>query len=178
MTTSVSVDKYLSVLADRYAPYYDVSWNEELAGRRFDLVARFKLRSERYFAVKTLTLYAYENRETALVQVVRRIDGPAVAEFTNYLKRAVSLLVQPNEEHMSTMLTGVLVAEEEVTAEARSLVERFRYSKSFKWLLEGWCDVRLLAVDLASGQVYSNKAGRAVREAYRVPAEKEGEDAS
>lgn len=163
--------EYLAALAERLRRYFDVTWNEELSGRRYDLVARFKVRNEKYFFVKDLTLYAYENHEIVLVEGDGRIDKAEAEGFAERLKDLVPLLVKPSEEHMSTTLTGVMVAEEGITAEARSFVQSFRHSRSFKWLLEGWCDIRLLAVDLAAGQVYCNKAARAVQEAYRVPEE-------
>ncbi|MDI3522733.1 MAG: hypothetical protein PWR31_401 [Bacillota bacterium] len=163
--------EYIDVLAKRLSRYYDLAWDEEVAGRRLDLVARFKVRNEKYFFVKSLTLFAYENHDIVLVEGGEKLDRAEAEGFGAYLKTLVPLLVEPSEEHMSTTLTGVLVAEEGVTEEARTFVEGFRHSRSFKWLLEGWCDVRLLAVDLAAGRVYSNKAARAVREAYRVPAE-------
>jgi len=158
--------------------YFDISRNEEIAGRTLDLVGRFKMRSEKYFFVKSLTLFAYENREIVLVEGDKEIDRSKAEEFANYLKDLIPLLVKPSEEHMSTTLTGVLVAEGGVAPEAQVWIERFRHSQNFKWLLHGWCDVRLLAVDLASGQVYSNKAGRAVKEAYRVPEKEGGKEAA
>ncbi|HHY93336.1 MAG TPA: hypothetical protein GX511_08345 [Firmicutes bacterium] len=173
---ATSRQEYLNTLAQRLSRYFDVSWNQEIEGQRFDLVARFKVRNEKYFFVKSLTLFAYENQEIVLVGGDRRIDKAEAEGFAQRIKDLIPLLVKPSEEHMSTTLTGVLVGEEGVAAEARTLVEGFRHSRNFKWLLEGWCDVRLLAVDLASGQVYSNKAGRAVREAYRVPDGKEGKE--
>ncbi|MDI3538830.1 MAG: hypothetical protein PWP12_1023 [Bacillota bacterium] len=176
METTLS--EYLETLAGRLSPYFDVFRNEEVAGRRLDLVGRFKMRSEKYFFVKSLTLFAYENREIVLVEGDKEINRSKAEEFAGYLKDLIPLLIKPSEEHMSTMLTGVLVAEEGVTPEAQVWIGRFRHSQNFKWLLHGWCDVRLLAVDLASGQVYSNKAGRAVKEAYRVLKEKGGKEAA
>jgi len=167
---------YLECLAGRLSRYFDVSRNEEVAGRKLDLVGRFKVRSEKYFFVKSLTLFAYENQEIVLVEGDKKIDRSKAEEFGKYLKDLIPLLVKPSEEHMSTTLTGVLVAEKGVAPEAQVWVEHFRHSQNFKWLLHGWCDVRLLAVDLASGQVYSNKAGRAVKEAYRVLGKEGGKE--
>lgn len=171
-----TITEYLDTLAGRLSGYFDVSRDEEVAGRRLDLVGRFKVRSEKYFLVKSLTLFAYENQEIVLVEGDKKIDRSKAEEFADYLKDLVPLLVKPSEEHMSTTLTGVLVAEEGVAPGAQDWIERFRHSQNFKWLLHGWCDVRLLAVDLASGRVYSNKAGRAVREAYRVPGKEGGKE--
>lgn len=168
-----SWDNYLDVISKRLAPYFDLSKDEKVAGKDLDLVARFNMRNEKYFFLKKITLYAYENHETVLVRREDRITKDTAEKFCVYLKKAVTELVTPDEEHMSSLITGVLVATDGITSEAQKIIESFRYSCNFKFLLQGWCDVRLLAVDLTTAEVYSNKTGRSVREAYRVPKGKE-----
>ena len=167
---------YLEAISDRLAPNYDLSANETVAGQMVDLVARFKMRSEKYFLLKKITLYAYENHETVLIQVRERITPYLARQYCGFLQQAVLELVNPDDEHMYSLVTGVLVARRGIASEARSIIERFSYSRNFKFLLQGWCEVRLLAVDLAANEVYSNKAGRAVCEAYRVPEKKGGKE--
>lgn len=174
----LSGNEYLEVITKRLAPYFDLAPKEPVAGQTMDLVARFNMRNEKYFFLKKITLYAYENHETVLVRCQDRITPQVAEEFCAYLKRAVAELVNPSEEHMSSIVTGVLVAAAGVTPEARRIIERFRYSRNFCFLIQGWCEVRLLAVDLAANEVYSNKAGRSVRKAYRVPEGKEAEGES
>ncbi|HKM39535.1 MAG TPA: hypothetical protein VJ036_04630 [bacterium] len=158
---------YLKTISKRLEANYDLFPAERIAGKTMDLVARFNMRNEKFFLLKKITLYAYENHETVLMKRVDWISAEVVEEFCRYLKAAMSELVDPSEEHMSSIVTGVLVATEGVVLKARPLIKQFRYSRNFKLLLQGWCDLRLLAVDLAANEVYSNKAGRSVREAYR-----------
>ena len=60
--------EYLQTIAERLEPYFDLFWGERVAGKSMDLVAKFKMRNEKYFFSKRITLYAYENHETVLVQ--------------------------------------------------------------------------------------------------------------
>lgn len=168
-----TVDKYLEVIEARLEPYFDLSGGEIVAGRSMDLVAKFKMRNEKYFFTKKITLYAYENHETILLQRFDSITPAGAQDFCAYLKEAVGELIIPSDEHMSSALTGVLVAGGGVDAEVRRIVEGFRYSRSFKFFLQGWCEIRLLAVDLPAARVYSNRAGRPLREAYWVPGGRE-----
>lgn len=166
-------DNYLEVITKRLMPYFDLSKDEKVAGKQMNLVARFNMRNEKYFFIKNITLFAYENHETVLVRRESELTEETAKEFCTYLKKAVTELVNPNDEHMSSVVTGILVATEGITPKARKVIESFHYSRNFKFLLQGWCDVRLLAVDLTTCEVYSNRAGRPVREAYRVPKGKE-----
>ena len=170
------LDNYLQVLTKRLAPYYDVYRDETAAGEKWDLVARFKMRNEKYFLLKQVTLFAYENHEIVLVRGADRVTAEAAEQFCAYLQKAVGELVHPSDEHMSTVVTGVLVATGGITPKGRKIIESFCHSRNFKFLLQGWCDVRLLAVDLTADEVYTNKAGRAVREAYGIPQRKGAEE--
>ena len=165
--------KYLQTIGERLEPYFDLSWGETVAGRSMDLVARFKMRNEKYFFTRKITLYAYENHEIVLVQGQQLLTPRGVQDFCAYLKEAIEELIVPSDEHMSSALTGVLVAAEGIVPEACPRVEKFRYSRNFKFFLQGWCEVRFLAVDLAAARVYTNRAGRPLREAYRVPGGRE-----
>ena len=78
-------------------------------------------------------------------------------------------MIVPSDEHMSSTLTGVLLVGGGVDDQVKRLVENFRYSRSFRFFLQGWCELRLLLVDLTTAELYTNKAGRSLREAYRVP---------
>ncbi|NLG87272.1 MAG: hypothetical protein GX489_08655 [Firmicutes bacterium] len=171
----ITLDNYLNVITQRLAPYYDVFQDEMVAGEKWDLLARFKMRSEKYFFLKEIKLFAYENHEIVLVRGIDQVTAQTAEHFAACLKKVVADLVQPSDEHMSTVLTGILVATGGITPQGRQTIERFRYSRNFSFLLRGWCDVRLLAVDLTAHEVYSNKAGRAVREAYCIAEGKEGQ---
>ncbi|MGI6603728.1 MAG: hypothetical protein ACOX2S_01385 [bacterium] len=170
----ITLDEYIQNLVHRFSRFYDVTLNEEMAGQHYDLTARFKARNEKYILLREFTLFAYENCEIVLLKAFPEVTAAAVAEFSARLKDLVPVLVQPSEEHMSTVLTGVMVAQGGVIGNAAALVQRFCYSRNFRFLLQGWCDVRLLAVDLAANQVYSNKAGRVVQQVYHMQARKEG----
>ncbi|MGI6129727.1 MAG: hypothetical protein ACOYEO_06510 [bacterium] len=165
-------DNYLDVLLRRLAPYYDVYKNETIAGKNLDLFARFKMRNEKYFFTKSVTLFAYENHELVLIKKIKEVTLAEAEQFCAYIEKAVAELAQPGDEHMSTVVTGVLVATDNITPEGRRIIERFRYARSFKFLLQGWCQARLLAVDLTAHEVYTNKSGRAVKEAYCPPVRK------
>jgi len=161
--------EYLQTIAERLEPYFDLFWGERVAGKSMDLVAKFKMRNEKYFFSKRITLYAYENHETVLVQRTGEITPAKVRDFCAFLQEAIEELIVPSDEHMSSTLTGVLLVGGGVDDQVKRLVENFRYSRSFRFFLQGWCELRLLLVDLTTAELYTNKAGRSLREAYRVP---------
>jgi hypothetical protein len=83
-----------------------------------------------------------------------------VRDFTAFLINAANELVKPHEEHMSSIVSGILVSEQGFEPEAIRIGTGFKYERSFWFGLRGWCSVRLLLVDLSSGPVKSTPAVR------------------
>lgn len=160
-------DEYLALLIARLAASYDVEASKWLGGLRFPLYARSHVVAGKYILHRSIT---YERMEINEHVFVRVLPGPAtpanVSSFVEDLKSLIGQLVQPSYEHMSSALTGVLVAEQGFTPEAAQKVARTNYTKHF-WLgLRGWCFFRLLGIDLATGKVAANRRGKEVMNAY------------
>lgn len=170
---SEMMQQYLEDLIARYEVYHDVERTRVVAGWPLEVYAVSKVRNEKYLASRSVTIYAYEIYTHGLVTAEERVvDETIVRQFCQSLRNAVSELVSPHDEHMCTYLDGVLVTPFGFTPEAIRYGQRFRHGKMFKLGLAGFCDVRLLLVDLALGQVYANRLGREVRKHYlpqRVP---------
>ncbi|MGI6143934.1 MAG: hypothetical protein ACOYEK_08790 [bacterium] len=159
---------YLVTLAERYSAYYDVEREKVVGGRRLAIFARSKVRNEKYFITKSIPIYGYENYQYGIVEVAEKIvDEPEMASFNGYLKSLVDELVKPHDEHMSTYLDGILVAVAGFTPAAISTAKRFKYGRMFKLGFAGWCDIRLVLVDLAQGRVFANRRGREIEKYYR-----------
>ncbi len=69
---------------------------------------------------------------------------------------------------MSTMLNGVLVTTSGFSEEAVNFAKKFKFSKSFLLGIKGWCDIRLILVDLKGEKLYSNQRGKGVLSAYKI----------
>lgn len=158
---------YLENLTMKFKAYFDLYYGYEFLNNRLDFFATNHTRNEKYFATKNIPIWAVETNEFCLLQIQESIDIEELKEFTNFLKRSVDKLVFPNKNHMKTVVNGVLVSKSPVTKDSILLVNKFKYSKVFKFYLEGWCEIRLLLVELPTQHVYTNKKGKEVMEIYR-----------
>jgi len=126
------------------------------------------VRSEKYILSKKAVLGAFETNEHCLVEGhSARIFTPAVQDFTTFLVNAAGELVKPHSEHMSSVLTGVLVSEQGFDPEAIQIGTRFKHGRDFWFGLRGWYSVCLLLVDLSSSQVYASPKGKEVIKSYQ-----------
>ncbi len=160
--------EYLETLRGKYGAYFDVHSDYSILGRRLDLYACCHVRNEKYFLAKKATLGAWETNEYCLVEGhLAEICTAKVQDFTAFLVNAANELVKPKEEHMSSVISGILVSEQGVAPEAIRVGTQFKHGRSFWFGLRGWYSVCLLLVDLSSGQVYASPKGKEVMRIYR-----------
>jgi hypothetical protein len=115
-----------------------------------------------------VTLAAWETNEYCLIEGhSAKIHASEVQEFTTFLVNAADELVKPHKEHMSSVVTGILVSEQGFDPQAIHLGTRFKHSRSFWFGLHGWYSICLLLVDLSSGRVYANSRGKEVMKSYQ-----------
>ena len=152
----------------KYEAYFDIYPDYFILGRRLDLCARSHVRSEKFFLTKKAVLAAWETNEYCLVEGhSAKIYAPEVKDFTIFLVSAAGELVKPHKEHMSSVLTGILVSEQGFDPDAIHIGTRFKHSRDFWFGLRGWYSACLLLVDLSSGQVYASPKGKEVIKSYQ-----------
>ena len=159
------------MLQARYEAYFDTSQDCSILGRTVNLYACCHVRSEKFFLSRKATLGAWETNEYCLVEGhPAGLGAVNVQDFAAFLVRAADELVKPHEEHMSSVISGILVSEQGVDPEAIRIGTRFKHDRSFWFGIRGWYSVRLLLVDLSSGQVYASPKGKEVIRIYQPKA--------
>ena len=157
---------YLDLIHDRLEAYFDIEQPHEYQHVSFDLYAKSDMRNERYFASKKIKVYAIENKEHVFVQFVETPNEKVVEDFWRTLVKAAEELPEPHDEHMSTIINGVLVTPQGVDEETQKYAEKLKHEKSFLLGLKGWVYIRLIIVNLAAETLVHNKRGKEVRELY------------
>jgi hypothetical protein len=164
----MKLEEYLETLRGKYEAYFDIYRDYSILGRKVDLYACSHVRHEKCVIIKKATLCAFETNEYCLVEGhLAKIYAPKVQCFTTFLVNAAGELVKPHAQHMSSMITGILVSEEGFAPEAIHIGRRFKHDRSFWFGLRGWYSVCLLLVDLSLGQVCASPKGKEVMKSYQ-----------
>lgn len=145
-------------LLDRYAAYYDVERCSE-----GDLVARaeFHSRGEKYLLTRAVNLWSVEDHEYVFFfsggslgrKELEHAHGLSIAEGMSR--------IEPSSEHRSSLITTVLIydsIDDACVEEIKSL----KLHRDFGFMLKGWMDYRIAALEASSGRSASNRAGRDV----------------
>lgn len=162
--------QYLNTIEERLQSSFDIKKNYNINNLKYDLFAEYHLRNEKYLLVKKALVYAFENNEYCLMKYYDQFNIDDYNSFIDTLKNSVETIVQPSSDHMSSIITGVIVIEKipEVNIEyIKKTVEQFKYNKGFAFGFKGWADIRLILVSLNEGLIATNKKGKEVASVYK-----------
>lgn len=164
----MEVNRYLEEMAVKLSKYFDINTDYSFKNTEYQLQAKSFVRNEKYMGSKKLTIYAYENNEHCLIKHFESLTVDELNLFFNNIKDYTLETIVPHEEHMFSIVNGVIVVKYLDNHEIKKKVENYKYYKSFSFGLQGWVYQRVILVDLNSGEVITNKRGREVAKFYRV----------
>lgn len=169
MEACMKSQEYLDKLLQSFQAYFDIYTPHFMNNRSLLSYARSHYRGEKYVLHKKLQLWAVENNEHCLFYYMPQVNTNTLEDFKYYLQQCIPLLVKPHHEHMSSTITGVILSGESFSNTVKASLKRYRYTCYFKWGFHGWCDIRLIGVDLAGKAVITNPKGKEVQKLYLSP---------
>jgi hypothetical protein len=157
---------YLENVSEKLSCNFDFMDNNEFRGTLFDLTAKSHIRNEKYLATKQTVLYAYENNEYCFFKTMDEVNFKDVDRIFNTIKHVANDFVEPSEEHMSTTFTGIIITEKPIDEDMKRKIKKLRYQKSYKMGFHGWSSVRLVIVELGTGNVVASREAKKVGKFY------------
>lgn len=141
------------------AAYYDVEEIDD--GTALKALCAYHTRDSQYVLVKKAELWAAENHEYLYLWDAGRLDAGAVEEIFRRTLADGELRVRPHAQHMYTYLTAVALYDS-AQPDALARLKGLRKRREYKLSLHGWMEFRIAAVDLSTGEVTTNRAGKAL----------------
>jgi len=164
----MNIENYLQMIKSRLENNFNIELNKEIGNQIIDLYAVCNIHSSKYLGSKNFKIWSYEVNEHCLITLTdKKLSIEDIENYHNWLKDQIKVLITPHPEHMQSYLTGVIATTKGIDPQAIEYLEKLQFSKSFKWGFQGWCDLRLLAVDVTSNQVISNKKAKEVQKVYQ-----------
>ncbi len=159
---------YLDILKKRFEKNFDLIDDYKIGNYEFDLFAKYNLKVEKYILTKKTVICALENNEYCFIKVFDTLDEHGFNKYTDTLIEAVDVLVNPTQEHMSSIITGVIVLKNKPSIHIIDAVKKFKYHKGFAFGFRGWVDIRLILVAIDDEYIVTNKKGKEVKEVYSL----------
>ena len=158
----------LSRALDAFAGSYDIARDAQVLSRRVDALAQLRALNSKYVLSQKHVLWEANAFEHAIFLCVDTLTAEMVEDWFAFLTlQAEPELVHPgkslpDEGHMYTYLTLIFLCNG-VHKDALQAIRRARFTKNYRFSLRGWATGRLLAVDLSSGVMTANAAGRELK---------------
>lgn len=164
----MEIDTYLDIIKKRLEKNFDLIPDYTLGDYGFDLLAKYHFRAERYVLTKKTVIYALENNEYCLIKVFKTLDKNSLNTYIDTLIQAIDVLINPTQEHMSSIITGIIVLKNKPSSHIIDAVKKFKYHKGFLFGFKGWVDIRLILVAIDDDYIVTNEKGREVKEVYSL----------
>lgn len=160
--------EYFENIKKKYARYFDIKEGEVIHNQSIDIFARFNEVSSRTVITKNDVVDSFETNEYCFLKGYESIELEDITNFCEFLKKASEKFVMPHKNHMSSYITGVMICDKKTYDEVRSYAKKFKHKKAYKMFLFGWSEVRLVIVELESGAITTNSAGKRVYKVYQL----------
>ncbi|KUO62603.1 MAG: hypothetical protein APF84_02320 [Gracilibacter sp. BRH_c7a] len=157
--------EYTDLINTRLQRNFDTERDITILDQQMQLYAKSEIHNESYFASKKVKVWRAEIYEYCFVKCYESLDDKNVEDFQQFLVSAVDYLVKPHTEHMSSIITGIMVVDD-IPQDLEKKISGFKHRKTYAFSFKGWADVRLLAVSLHSNRVISNRKGKEVENFY------------
>ena len=152
-------EKVLNGLKQSYTAYFDVEDIDD--GTALKARCGYHMRDSQYVLVKKAELWAAENHEYLYLWDAEELDGAMVEEIFQRTLADGEPRVRPHSQHMYTYLTAVALYDS-AQPDALTQLKKLKKRREFKLSLHGWMEFRIAAVDLSTGEITVNRAGKAL----------------
>lgn len=152
-------EKVLNGLKQSYTAYFDVEDIDD--GTALKARCGYHMRDSQYVLVKKAELWAAESHEYLYLWDAGCLDTGLTEEIFRRTLADGEPRVRPHSQHMYTYLTAVVLYESAGPG-ALERLKKLKKRREFKLSLHGWMEFRIAAVDLSTGEITVNRAGKAL----------------
>lgn len=167
--TSDGQNLVLRRLLAAHEAWFDVTPDYQYAGKTFGGYAEFRSSGQKYILSKKHQLWQVNTFEYLFFQPVGHLSTDVVRDYFSFMTTEALQKVNPDENHMTSYLSLVLIADSS-DKDALDMVRKAKFRKNFALGMRGWADLRFCVVDLESGSVITNPAGRQMKSTLQANA--------
>ena len=152
-------EQVLEGLKKAYAAYFDIEEIDD--GTALKARCGYHMRDSQDVLVKKAELWAAETHEYLYLWDAGHLDLDGVEEIFRRTLDDGEPRVKPHAQHMYTYLTAVALYDS-ADPDALDRLKKLKKRREFKLSLHGWMEFRIAAVDLSTGEITVNRAGKAM----------------
>mgnify|MGYP006910644149 CR=1 FL=1 len=164
----MEIGEYLDMITSKLSTNFDIVREHTVNGYTYDLFAEHHLKMEHYILSRKFVIESIQANELCFIEYGITLEEELIDRFSTLLIESIPTLINLDDGHMSTIITGVLVTENKPSERILQKIKTFTYHKGFRFGLKGWVDIRLLLVTLKENCIVANRKGTEVLELYSI----------
>src|SRR5665254_21420 len=137
MEAKMEFSQYLNLIENKLQSNFDKNDDFYIDGYTYDLFAEYHQRSERFFLTKKATIFGIENNEYILIKhkkfemkniniilkkIFKIMKKNILDNYIYNLIKSVDCVVKPHDDHMSSIITGIIVLDNNITSKNNCLL--------------------------------------------------------
>ncbi|MGL5438074.1 MAG: hypothetical protein ACRDBO_22285 [Lachnospiraceae bacterium] len=165
---------YLSRILQSYQESYDLTVPYTCGNTAFAAYGHFYARQEKYMLVREVKMWESNGFDHVFFLEVDTATEHTIADMDRIIRQfAEPELVRggrkyPVENHMYSDITYVILSKGRIEEPILKPIQNYRFGKNYLFTLRGWCDARVVAVDLSENRVYGNRRAKKLIPFYRM----------
>ena len=157
---------YLDFLYKKFKTHFVIETKTSIIDREIDLFAKCNLVLGRTLISKQDIIDRYESNEYIIVKTYPVASKNDIVEFLEFTSKLPSALVIPHKEHRNSYINAVMVCDTIDDSSTNEYFKSFKFNKIYKLYFHGFCEIRVILVNLKNSSVVTNKAGKLLKKVY------------
>ncbi|WP_216830475.1 hypothetical protein [Alkalihalobacterium elongatum] len=168
MSVTVS-NSYLDEIVEKYSRHFNIYKEKRLGSIPISFYAEYKRRDEKYFMSKSIPIWGVDNQQYVFVwEKDAEVTKDDVQTFAKELLKSSSSYVPSHNEHMSSILLGVIITNKPIEKDVVKEVKKLKKLKFLKFGMNGWLECYVGLVHVQNKEVYVNRKGREYMQHFKV----------
>lgn len=153
-------------LLHTYESSYDITAPAEFGGLHFSFMGHFYAHQEKYVLTREAQLWEKNGFDHLFVLTAERMDPELLDALDRMIRdHAEPELVRggrkyPAKNHMYSDITVIVISSSPLSEQVKKRLSRYHFSRNYLFTIRGWCDARILAVDLAENRICGNRKAK------------------
>lgn len=164
---------FLEKLLGVYGSSFDILKPYEFCGETYDAYGFCDITSAKYVLTKKAELWRAICYEHAFFKMTEYLTVEDIESFAaQTVEKIEPILVRKGKacmekDHMYSYITGIFVCENGVSDEVKKKIKKTHFYKNYRLSIRGYCELRILAVDLENEKLTGNAAARGLIKDYK-----------
>lgn len=164
---------YLDRLLLKYSNTFNIYKPFRIGARQYPAYGYFFSHNEKYVLVKEANMWSADSYEHILFWEEEEITEEHIKEAESIIRNEMeAILVRkgekyPEKNHMSSLLTIVMLGQEPLSKEAAKRIKKFRFDKGYQFNMRGYSRGRIIAATMADRGVVASPDIKGSKKLFR-----------